>query len=88
MNARVKVNEDLFELAAGTDLDWLKRVFVAALRDAPAFVAFRTAGGAEVSVLIAPSTAVVLEENEDPPIDIAPVELLDWNDDSMTWGYE
>lgn len=88
MRVWVKVNDALFELAPGADLEHLRRVLVDAMRDAPAFVSFTTVEGGETSVLIASSTTVVLEENEDRVIEAELVEIHDWNDQAITWGYE
>lgn len=77
---RITVHERTYRLASGVRMAEMKKAVLEAMRAAPAFLALRTADGGPVEVTIAATTAVVLEEQDDPLPSIPRAEGADPDD--------
>lgn len=79
---QITVHERTYRLASGVRMAEMKKAVLEAMRAAPAFLALRTADSGPVEVTIAATTAVVLEEQDDPMPTIPRAEGADPDDEA------
>lgn len=78
----VSIDDSSVFVAHDEDVDALKRRFEDAARNGPRFVAFRTAGGRRLDVLVTSQTRIVVTVHPRSSTDIAEAmasDLTDWD---------